>query len=137
MRFIHIYFTITVSLATVSGCQQQDESSSAQDAQQNNTIITPKQQAYIDPETGELISRPTNLVEPKIASSRVKTDVKSKPLEVITSPDGTVTIKLDDRFNKQLTATDNCDGELQLKHQDKTDLTSKASKCAKPEEDEK
>ncbi len=134
MKFKLIYFTVILSLATVSGCQQQDDDVLTQRAQTIESSAAPRQQAFIDPETGELIPRPTTSDGPK-AAPPPPTDPTLDGLETSVSPDGTSRIRLDDRFNKQLMATKDCDGQLQIGHQDKANTVS--SKCVESQEGEK
>src|SRR5687767_8607926 len=61
--------------------------------------------AHVDPQTGRL-------VPPPIGRDDVPPPPARPPLAAITSPNGEITVELDDRFHSRMTATVGSDGKL-------------------------
>lgn len=135
MKTRFIYFSIAVGLATVSGCQQQNGESLTPATQKNRVTSSAKQMAYIDPETGELTSKPANSAGLENSRPSLTTDVELPKLEEVTLPDGTVTTKFNGRFRSHLVATIGCNGKMKMEHKNKPEMD--ASKCADSQEGKK
>ena len=135
MKSRFFYFSIAVSLVTVSGCQQQNGENLTSETKQNRVSSSPKQMAYIDPETGELTSKPGNSADLENNRPSLTTDDDQPKLEEITHPDGTVSMNLNGRFRSHLVAKIGCNGKMEMEHKSNPDLV--ASKCAESQEGEK
>jgi hypothetical protein len=135
MKSRFFYFFIAVSLVTVSGCQQQNGENLTSETKQNRVSTSPKQMAYIDPETGELTSKPANSAGLENNRPSLTTDVDLPEVEEVILPDGTVTTKFNGRFRSHLVATIGCDGKMKMGHKNKPELD--ASKCAESQEGKK
>ncbi|MCF6202902.1 MAG: hypothetical protein L3J59_04410 [Methylococcaceae bacterium] len=133
MKTRFIYFSIAVSLATVSGCQQQNGESSTPATNQMSS--SPNQMAYIDPETGELTSKPANSAGLENNHPSLTTNIDLPKLEEVSHPDGTVTTKLNGRYRSHLVATIGCNGKMKMEHKNKPELG--ASKCVESQEGKK
>ncbi len=135
MKSRFFYFSIAVSLVTASGCQQQNGESLTSETKQNRMSTSPKQMAYIDPDTGELTSKPADSADLDNNQPSLTTDADLPELEEITLPDGTVGMKLNGRFRSHLVAKIGCNGKMEMEHKSNPDLV--ASKCAESQEGEK
>lgn len=133
MKTRFIYFSIAVGLATVSGCQQQNGESLTPATEKNRVSTSAKQMAYIDPETGELTSKPADSAD--LDNTSLTTGLDRPKLEEFTLPDGTVGMKLNGRFRNHLVAKIGCNGKMQMEHESNPDLV--APKCAESQEGEK
>ncbi len=132
MKIKFIYFSFAVSLASLFGCQQQNGESSTPATQQNQVSNSPRQMAYIDPETGKLTSKPANSAEQDVFQPSLTTEINQEPLEEVTWDDGTVTMKLDGRFRSHLVVKKGCNGKMEMKHQKNSQIVS--SKCVESQE---
>ena len=80
--------------------------------------------AFIDPETGKLTSKPSQVEVLSLTESRSKLVIGSESAEPIKSrvlSDGTTLLELDDRFNKPLRAVIDENGKVQVGHNVKLD----------------
>ncbi len=70
--------------------------------------------AYIDPQTGELTSAPSD--EQMRQTQTVQLEQAEAPIETIEHPDGTVELVLTDEMHSNLNAKMDCDGDVQTFH---------------------
>ncbi len=85
-------------------------------AEKQSVASSPSRMAYIDEDTGELISTPPADTAPIDAIPNAARSAEEQGIEYITHPDGTVEGKLDGHYQSQLTATLGCDGSLTKTH---------------------
>ena len=80
--------------------------------------------AYIDPETGQLTSRPSIPIDNQAA---IQAELNLPPVQYTTYANGTVGAALNGRFRAPLIATIACDGKIKTEHSN--ELASKTEKC--------
>ena len=101
--------------AAQAGAQQQPEN--LPPADEIEAVVS--QKAYIDPDTGQLITAPAS-IDPASPESnnfgQVGENPDLPPVEIITHADGTVQVDLKGRFRTPLMATIGCDGVVSTEH---------------------
>jgi len=86
--------------------------------------------AYIDPETGELISKPSQEADKGLQSERAIEVAPAAP-KVIEHDDGMVEVVLDGHMHSSLIAEIDCDGTVDTKHADSSHNEESQIDCKK------
>ena len=129
-----VYIASSVS----SSAQTADDALATPPSQDPSTVVhadpavaaTAQSMAFIDPQTGQLTSRPSTPIQNKAAlqnQAALKAQANLPPVEYTTYADGTVSANLNGRFRTQLMVTVDCDGNIKTQHAN--ELAPPTEKC--------
>ena len=118
-----MYKILVVSISCLvvfSACSADDADSSKSSAISANSQ-QPSRTAYIDPVTGELISKPSDYqLEQLKAANQARPELRQQfqqPIIEERMPSGAYKVRVPQSLHSQLTATINADGKLKVQHQ--------------------